>query len=84
MRVLKITLWSETGNHKDDSDLFPLQYNHSMKSLGQLITTKGIGQSTADPGLNAGWPYATSKKHMSETQQIGLDSILGPFVKGKQ
>ena len=28
--------------------LFPLQYNHSMKSIGVLITTKVIGQSTAE------------------------------------
>ena len=24
------------------------------------------------------------KKYMRETQQIGLDSFLGPFVKGNQ
>ena len=53
-------------NHKYDSDLFTLQFNHSIKLLGELITTKVIGLSTA-ACLNAGWPFTTSKKHMSET-----------------
>ena len=34
-------------NHTGDSDLFPLQYNHSLESLGELIPTEVIGQSNA-------------------------------------
>ena len=66
MRVLKRTSWSETGpveNHKDDSDdLFRLQYNHSMKSQGELITTKVIGQSTAESVSKCGVTFRYLKK----------------------
>ena len=57
-----------------------------MKSLGELITTKVIGQSTAASISKCGltFLYLKKKKHMRETQQMGLDSILGSFVKGKQ
>ena len=73
-------------NHKNDSnsDLFPLQYKHGMKSLGELITTNVIGQSTVASVSKCGMTFRylmIKKKHTRETQQMGLDSILGPFVK---
>ena len=74
-----------------------------MKSLGELITTKVIGQSAAESMSKCGVTFRYLKKKQKkkkkkkkktthththtnekETQQNGLDSILGPFVKGKQ
>ena len=49
-------------NHKDDSDLFPLQYKHIMKSLWELITTKVIGQSTAESMSNCGLTFCYLEK----------------------
>ena len=45
-RTLKELYGQKLENHYDYSDLFSLQYNHTMKSLGELINTKVIGQST--------------------------------------
>ena len=55
-------------NHKDDSDLFHLQYNHNMKSLGELITTnlKVIGQSTAESMSKCGATFRYQKKKAQE------------------
>ena len=73
-------------NHKDDSDLlFPLQYNLSMKSLGEPFTTKVIWQSMATSMSKCGVTFRYLKKKTHERNPTNrLDSILGPFVKGKE
>ena len=68
-----------------DSDLFHLQYNHRMKSLRELITTKVIGQSTAASTSKCGVTFRYLKKaherNPTNWHRLFLVSILGIYKK---
>ena len=78
---LKELYGQRLDNHKDDSDLFPLQYNHGVKSLGELITTKVIGQSTAASVSKCGMTFRYLKKAHERDPTNGLRIYLGSTSK---
>ena len=65
----------------DDSDLFPLQYNHSMKSIGVLITTKMIGQSTAESMSKCVVTFRNLKEAHNRDPTNRLRLYLGSICK---
>ena len=68
-------------NHKDDSDLFPLQYNHNIKSIGLPITTKVIGQSTAESMSKCVVTFRNLKKAYDRDPTNRLRLYLGSICK---
>ena len=80
-RTLKELYGLKLASHKNNSDLFPLNYNHSMKSLGELISTKAIGQSTAASRSKCGVTFRCIKKAHERDPTNGLRLYLWSICK---
>ena len=80
-RTLRELYTQKLDNHKDDSYLFPLKYNQNMMSLGELISNKVIGKSTAASLSKCGVSLRYLKIAHERDATNGLGLYLGSLCK---